>query len=230
MPDPVEVRSMFARIAGRYDLLNRTLSLGIDQRWRKTVVERAGELEGRTVLDVCCGTGDLALAFAARGARVVAADFTHEMLVRATPKRGADACLFVRGDAMRLPVPDDVFDMASVAFGIRNVADRLGCLEELSRVVRPGGRVFVLEFSPPQRGPVAAVYRTYFTRLLPRIGAAISGDGAAYRYLPRTVLEWPDPDAFEDELRSVGLVDCAHETWTLGIASLHHGRVPGASA
>lgn len=231
MPDPTAVRSMFARISGRYDLLNRTLSLGIDQRWRRRVVERAGAVRGRIVVDACCGTGDLALAFARKGAKVLGVDFTPEMLRRAGPKRrpGRGGLLFAQGDALRLPVSDDAADVCSVAFGIRNVADRRQGLLEMKRVVRAGGSVLVLEFSEPVSPPFRAMYRLYFTKLLPRLGSLVSGDGEAYEYLPRTVLAWPDPDTFQGEMEDVGLVSCGYERLTQGIVCLHWGSVPGGS-
>ncbi len=218
---------MFARIAPRYDLLNHLLSLGIDRRWRKAVIRRAGELDGRLVLDACTGTGDLALAFAGAGARVVGADFTHEMLRHAARKARADRPVcFVGGDTLRLPLGDGAVDVSTVAFGIRNVADRAKGLAELARVVRPGGLVLVLEFSMPTSRFPGALYRLYFTRLLPRIGGWLSGDSGAYRYLPDTVLAWPDPAALAREMEGVGLVDCGWRRLSSGIACLSWGRVP----
>jgi len=230
MPDPRSVRSMFARIAGRYDLLNRVLSAGTDQRWRRAAVGQAGELGGRVVVDACCGTGDLSLAFAREGARVVGVDFTPEMLVRAERKRGTGPALFTHGDALRLPVRSGAADVASVAFGIRNVADRGSGLRELARVVRPGGTVLVLEFAMPPGRVFGALYRFYFTRLLPRIGRLVSRDADAYGYLPRTVLEWPTPAELQAELEALGLVDCGHRLLTGGIACLHWGRLPSDRA
>ncbi|TAJ18603.1 MAG: ubiquinone/menaquinone biosynthesis methyltransferase [Planctomycetota bacterium] len=230
MPDPGEVRAMFGRIARHYDLLNRTLSLGIDQRWRRRAVRTAerelgAPLTGRTVVDVCCGTGDLALAFEAAGARVVGLDFTPQMVVRAAEKaRGAT--LFAQGDALRLPVRDGAADVTSVAFGLRNVGNRAQGLRELARATRPGGLVLVLEFSMPQGVLLGSAYRAYFTRVLPGIGRVVSRDADAYAYLPRTVLAWPQPRELEDELRASGLVDCGHALLSRGIACLHHGRVP----
>lgn len=217
---------MFARIAGRYDLLNRVLSAGIDRRWRRRAVRRAGELRGALVVDVCCGTGDLALGFEAAGARVVGVDFTPQMLARAARKGGAGAGpLFVQGDALRLPLADAVADVACVAFGLRNVADRGQGLRELVRVVKPGGQVLVLEFSTPSGRLLGSAYRSYFTQVLPRVGRLISGDGDAYSYLPRTVLAWPGPAELALELRACGLEEAGFELLTGGIACLHHGRV-----
>lgn len=228
MPDPAVVQSMFSRIAGRYDLLNRTLSLGIDQRWRRRVVREAGDVRDLVVADICTGTGDLAVAFARAGARVVGVDFTHPMLLRAPGKLrpGDQPTRFVQGDALQLPLPDDSADLATVAFGIRNVADRVAGLAEMARVVRPGGRVLVLEFTTPRGGPFAWIYRTYFTRALPMVGRLVSRDREAYEYLPRTVLAWPQPEAFAQEFREVGLVECGFARLTQGIACLHWGRVP----
>lgn len=218
---------MFSRIAGRYDLLNRTLSLGIDQRWRARTVRAAGVRAGDVAVDVCTGTGDLAIAFARAGARVVGVDFTYEMVRRSPPKAraGDPATVFVHGDALHLPLKDGCADVATVAFGIRNVADRRAGLREMRRVVRPGGRVLVLEFTTPRRPLFAWVYKTYFTRVLPRIGRLVSKDEEAYDYLPRTVLAWPDPDAFQAEMEAEGLVDCGYASLTQGIACLHWGVV-----
>lgn len=226
MPDPREVRCMFGRIAGRYDLLNRVLSLGIDRRWRARAVREAGPLAGRLVVDACCGTGDLSLAFARAGAEVVGVDFTPEMLRRAQPKaqRGELRGLFVHGDALRLPLDSGCADVASVAFGVRNLADPDAGLRELARVLKPGGRLLVLEFSPPPRGALGALYRLYFTRLLPWIGGFVSGDREAYRYLPRTVAAWPEAGEFQRRLEALGLVECGYEPLTGGIATLHWGR------
>lgn len=201
--------------------------MGIDQRWRKRAVALAGAIEGREVVDVCCGTGDLSALFAKGGARVIGVDFTPEMLERAVPKgRKAGKTLFVHGDALRLPLPDACADVATVAFGIRNVADRIAGLHEMKRVLRPGGRLIVLEFAQPKGRIFRGLYRFYFTRVLPKLGGAVSGDGDAYSYLPRTVLAWPDPAQFQREFEAAGLEDCGHELLTRGIACLHFGRVP----
>lgn len=221
---------MFGRIAGRYDLLNRVLSAGIDQAWRRRTVRQAGDVRGARGLDLCCGTGDLTLAFRKAGAHMVGLDFTKEMLPLAARKgqrSGGEAVAFVRGDAMQVAARDASVDFTSVSFGIRNVADRVGCLEEMRRVTRPGGKVLVLEFTMPPGAVLGRLYRTYFTRLLPMVGRLVSKHDDAYSYLPRTVLAWPSPEVFEQELRSVGLVDTGYRLLSRGIACLHYGTVPG---
>lgn len=218
---------MFARIAPRYDLLNHLLSMGIDRRWRRRLLKRAGPLAGRAALDACTGTGDLALVLGRAGARVLGVDFTYEMVERAgTKRRPSDRVLFAHGDALALPAADGSVDLATVAFGIRNVADRARGLRELRRVIRPGGQVCVLEFSLPRNALLRRLYLFYFTSVLPRIGGWISGDRDAYRYLPDTVLAWPSPDEFRAEMEQAGLVDCGYELLSGGIACLSYGRAP----
>jgi demethylmenaquinone methyltransferase/2-methoxy-6-polyprenyl-1,4-benzoquinol methylase len=225
MSDPRAVRAMFARIARRYDALNRLLSAGIDRRWRRALVRRMGDVRGCVLLDSCCGTGDLALALERAGARVVGVDFTPEMLVLARRKGAQRRTAFVAGDALRLPLADASTDGAAIAFGIRNVADRVRGMQELARVVRPGGSVILLEFSMPRGRIAGALYRFYFTRVLPRIGALVSGDREAYRYLPETVLAWPSPDALQAEMEGIGLERCGYRLLSGGIACLSWGSV-----
>lgn len=221
---------MFARISGRYDLLNHLLSLGIDQWWRRVTVAAAGDVRGRTVVDACCGTGDLSAAFARKGAKVVGVDFTPQMLQRATPKVTAleGRALFVHGDALSLPIQSACADIASVAFGVRNLSNAREGLAELKRVTKPGGTVLVLEFTTPQGALLGRAYRFYFTRVLPTLGKLVSRDEEAYMYLPRTVLAWPGPVEFQRELEAVGLVQCGFRSLTFGIACLHWGRVPAS--
>ncbi len=225
---------MFARIAGRYDLLNRVLSAGIDQRWRRRTVRRAeallGPLGGKRALDAACGTGDLSLLLAEAGARVAAVDFTPEMLLHALPKDRGQSTLFARGDALCLPARDGSVDLVTIAFGLRNLADRRAGLAELRRVLAPGGAALVLEFTLPPGPVLGALYRFYFTRLLPRLGGAVSGDRGAYTYLPDTVLAWPGPDELQAEMGEAGFEVTGHELFTGGIAALHWGRAPGPVA
>lgn len=219
---------MFARISGRYDLLNRVLSLGIDQRWRARMLAQAGAVGGARVVDLCCGTGDVSLCFSSAGARVVGVDFTPEMLAHAERKRARrrQAGLFATGDALALPVADRSAEFATVAFGIRNVADRRGCLREMRRVLVPGGQALVLEFSMPPGRFFGWLYRTYFTRVLPLVGRLVSRHDDAYSYLPRTVLAWPEPPALQREMEQEGFVECGFARLTFGIACLHWGRAP----
>ena len=230
MPEARAVQAMFARIARRYDFLNRVLSAGIDRRWRARLVRRLAPLSGREVLDVACGTGDLAFELAEAGARVVGLDFTREMLVLARAKDGARRVSFLNGDALALPFERASFDAATIAFGLRNLEDRRRGLAELARVVRPGGSVMVLEFSLPRARLLAAPYRFYFTRILPRVGALVSGDGEAYRYLPETVLAWPKPEELQREMEGVGLARCGFELLSGGIACLSFGEVAPSTA
>jgi demethylmenaquinone methyltransferase/2-methoxy-6-polyprenyl-1,4-benzoquinol methylase len=225
MPEPRDVRALFAHIAPRYDFLNRLLSAGVDRRWRQAVVAAASPLAGRRALDICTGTGDLALALAGAGAHVLGLDFTPEMIARAEAKRGASATVFALGDALRLPVTSGAVDLVTVAFGIRNVGDRSACLREMARVVRPGGRVIVLEFSMPRRTLLGGAYRLYFMHVLPRIGGWISGDARAYAYLPRTVLAWPSARQLQQEMEACGLVNCGFQALTGGVAVLSWGEV-----
>ncbi len=217
---------MFARIANNYDLLNRTLSLGIDQRWRRALLRQAGDVRGKIVVDACCGTGDVAVQFASAGAHVLGVDFTPEMLVIADKKKvdGPKRPTFAHGDALALPVGNGVADACTVAFGIRNVADRRACLREMKRVVRPGGQVLVLEFTMPPGPVLGRLYRFYFLRILPNVGRLVSKDEDAYSYLPRTVMAWPNPAEFQREMGEEGLVDCGHRLLSRGIACLHWGR------
>jgi demethylmenaquinone methyltransferase/2-methoxy-6-polyprenyl-1,4-benzoquinol methylase len=227
---------MFADVAPRYDFLNRTLSAGADVRWRRAAVRQAlagGNGTPPRVLDLCTGTGDLALAFAARGSDVVGTDFCPEMLILGERKRRRAASTrvcFLAADALLLPFPAAVFDVASVGFGIRNVADPLRCLREMARVVRPGGRVLVLEFARPRMPLVGSLYLCYFRHVLPRLGALLSPRSRgrhAYAYLPETVLAFPDRDDFVDLMRQAGLVDPSYRLLSFGIAALYLATVAG---
>jgi demethylmenaquinone methyltransferase/2-methoxy-6-polyprenyl-1,4-benzoquinol methylase len=228
---PERIRQMFGQVAGRYDFLNHLLSLGIDRWWRRQTVRLVPPGGALPILDVCTGTGDLALAYdrAARGAvPVIGADFCHEMLVLAREKvhrAGADGrIVFLEADAQSLPLASDVFQIVCVAFGLRNVADTDRGLAEMSRVCAPGGRVAVLEFSTPGRQPFKAVYGWYFRHLLPRIGWLVSRrSGDAYSYLPSSVGEFPQGEALAARMRAAGLADVRCYSLTLGVATLYVG-------
>ncbi len=223
-----EVRRIFSKVAPVYDLLNHVLSLGEDLRWRRFVARALRPGPTGRVLDVACGTGDLALA-AARlpwAPLVVGLDLVPAMLGPAAAKaqrRGARVRL-VRGDATRLPFGGAAFDAVTIGFGIRNIPRRVEAMAEMRRVLVPGGRLYVLEFTTP-RGPlVGRVYRQYLMRLLPRIGGLVSGDESGYRYLAETIAEFPAPDEFRAEMRAAGLKAVRSHPLTRGIAWVHIGE------
>ena len=202
------------------------LSGGIDRRWRRRVVERAGgDLSGQTAVDVACGTGDLTGVLRGAGATTLGVDFTFEMLELAPPK--AEPRMWVQGDALALPLADGVADVATMAFGLRNVSDRRRCFAELRRVLKPGGRALLLEFGMPEKDLFGRAYRRYLSHVLPRVGGVLSGDQAAYRYLDGTVQAWPDADTLRDELLEDGFAECRYERLMRGIAFLHVATAPG---
>ncbi len=228
---PERVRSMFGEIAGRYDLMNHVLSLNVDRYWRWRTVRSVGrELDG-PVLDLCTGTGDLALAFwrsAPQSASVVGADFCRPMLVLGrdkSAKAGANGQVrFVEADACRLPFPDNSFQVVSVAFGLRNVVDTDLGLREMVRVCRPGGRVAVLEASLPNARPLRVVYGWYFRHVLPRLGQLLARNRHdAYNYLPDSVGEFPSGEALLERMRAAGLSTARHHSLTFGLAALYIG-------
>jgi demethylmenaquinone methyltransferase/2-methoxy-6-polyprenyl-1,4-benzoquinol methylase len=228
------VRAMFAGIARRYDLLNHLLSLNIDKRWRRFTVRTVAPDSDSSapILDVATGTGDLALAYdAAVRSRVpvIGVDFCHEMLVVARQKteKTGRSVLLVEADGLRLPFADDVFQIASIAFGLRNMADLERGLAEMIRVIRPGGRVAILEFSRPRVAILRWLYLAYFKYLLPRIGQAVShSPHDAYHYLPASVLEFPDGQEMVCLLEAKGLERIACQPLTFGIATLYVGTKP----
>jgi demethylmenaquinone methyltransferase/2-methoxy-6-polyprenyl-1,4-benzoquinol methylase len=247
------VRGMFARVARRYDLANHLLSFNIDRFWRARTVRRVRpilERPGACVLDICCGTGDLTLALArecrtpasgracpaptphpCRGegvpsgslALVLGSDFCHPMLVAA--RRKGAAGLF-EADALRLPLRDASFDLVTVAFGFRNLANYGVGLAEMRRVLRPGGMAAILEFSEPPNAVFAALYHFYSRRILPLIGGALSGSRDAYTYLPESVRKFPSAEELAEEMRRAGFAEVRYERFTGGVATLHLGVIP----
>ena len=210
------VRAMFDRIAPVYDAMNRTMTAGLDQRWRRITAEsvvQAGDL----VLDACCGTGDLAIADARAGGRVTGIDFSERMLDRA--RRKAPEFDWVTGDLLALPFPDASFDGATVGFGVRNVEDLERGLQELRRVLRTGGRVGILEITRP-RGFLAPFYRLWFDGVIPLLGKLLPG-GSAYTYLPASVRRFPGPDELSALMASAGFASVRYRTFAGGIVALH---------
>lgn len=228
------VRSMFASIAGRYDLLNHLLSLNIDRRWRRFTTRTVPPEPGVPVLDCCTGTADLALAYdrAGRGlSPVIGADFCREMLCVGVAKvRRAGAAgrvALVEGDTQRLPLPADTFGVVSVAFGLRNVADTARGIDEMIRVARPGGKVAILEFSRPRGAILGRLYLAFFRHVLPRVGQALApNDRDAYGYLPASVMQFPDGQALLDLMGGRGLIGLRLYPLTFGIATLYVGVKP----
>lgn len=224
-----QVEAMFDAIAPRYDLLNRVLSLGIDQRWRKKAIARLRGDRPQRILDVATGTADLALLAATLDPdRVVGIDISEEMLRVGREKvarRGLeDRIVLRRGSAEKIPFSDHQFDAALVAFGVRNFEDLNQGLSDIHRVLRPGGLLVVLEFSQPRAFPVKQLYRFYSRHILPRIGRTVSHDDGAYQYLPDSVAAFPDGEAFLSRLRGAGFTELAWHPLTFGIASLYEGR------
>lgn len=242
-PDKAErVRKMFAAIARRYDLNNRLHSFGRDQAWRRKAVAVCEVQPSDDVLDVACGTGDLTQAFAAAGPRsVTGLDFTPQMLEIARQKaipfapsldwgpneRSRAVLNYVGGDAMDLPFPDASFDIVSIAWGIRNVADPARALREFRRVLRPRGRLCILEFSEPRNRVMRAIYRLYCGHIMPLTATLISRDrSGAYRYLPQSVADFPEPEVFARQIAEAGFPSPALLRLTFGVCTIYLARLP----
>jgi demethylmenaquinone methyltransferase / 2-methoxy-6-polyprenyl-1,4-benzoquinol methylase len=229
------VREMFTQIAPRYDLLNHLLSLQFDRLWRARVARLLKPILTRPeakVLDLCCGTGDLAFSLAHAGkALVIGADFAHPMLIRANEKNivtragsGSPqmrAAGFLEADALRLPFADGSFDLVTAAFGFRNLVDYEAGLRETRRVLKPGATLAILEFTEPPDNLLGNAYRWYFRKILPRIGAFVSGDPNAYAYLPASVARFFAPVDLASLMKSVGYSQVEFRIWTLGAVALH---------
>lgn len=218
---------MFAGIAARYDRANRVLSLGRDVGWRRLLIERAGPRPNDVVLDVCTGTADLVRDFlsAEPSLDVYGVDFARPMLDAGQRKLGGRSgnAMLLEGDALQLPFPDGSVAVVSVAFGLRNLNDFQMGIREMSRVLRPGGRLMILEFATPPSKLIQALYFPYLRYALPRLGGWITGDRSAYSYLDRTIRGFPTPDAIADMMRSEDLIDLTHERLTMGTAVLYRG-------
>ncbi len=229
--DPRLVAAMFGRIARRYDLLNRLLSLGFDRRWRSFAARQARLRSGDVALDVCCGTGDLSLELRRRvgdAGHVVGLDLVRPMLIVGREKllsRRVGGIELLQGNAMRLPCRENVFAAATMAFGGRNVPDLPGAFREMARVVRPGGRVVFLELNRPRSRLFGRLFDWYFHTFSPLVGGLVSGDRAAYEYLPRSVDHFEGVERIEAMMREVGLVDVNVSRLTGGVAVVHAGAV-----
>ncbi len=221
-----DIRAMFGRIAHRYDLLNRVLSVGLDRRWRRHLAARVAAASPAVVLDVCTGTGDVALALPS-APLVIGSDFCLPMLARARQKaaRRRRRLPLAVADALALPVAAATVDVVTVAFGVRNFENRAAGLTELVRVLRPGGVLLVLEFSQPE-GLLAPLLGWWARTVPPRLGRWLSGDGEAYSYLPASVSSFPSGAAMCRELTAAGLVEVSARPLTHGVATLYEGRRP----
>lgn len=226
------VREMFGSIAPHYDLLNHVLSCNVDRVWWNRAARAFAPILRRAearVLDLCCGTGDMTAALRRRAhpqARVLGADFSHPMLLRARAKRAATPWL--EADALRLPLPDSCLDLVTSAFGFRNLADYDAGLREIARVLRPGGEVGILDFGEPS-GWLGKLYRIYFRRVLPAIGTVLSGVKGPYAYLPASVQRFPAPQQMLDRMRAAGFHQVSWTPYTFGIAGLYRGHKVGGS-
>ena len=213
---PEGVQRMFDRIAPVYDLMNRVMTVGLDQRWRRKTVKAVVQ-SGDRVLDAACGTGDLAIIAAKAGGTVTGLDFSERMLERA--RRKAPELEWIQGDLLALPFPEDSFDSATVGFGVRNVADLPASIAELRRVLRPGGRLAILEITRP-KGPLRFFYSLWFDRVVPLLGKVLPG-GEAYTYLPASVRRFPGPDDLAAQM--TGFADVEYKLFAGGIVALHTG-------
>jgi demethylmenaquinone methyltransferase/2-methoxy-6-polyprenyl-1,4-benzoquinol methylase len=229
MPEGAKVQSMFSGIAPRYDLLNHVLSLGVDFYWWRRMAKASGAGPGLRVLDVAAGTGDSSLALARRGAEVISTDFTHAMLALGPAKfrqKGLAHRVWasVGADAQRLPFESGIFDAVTICYGIRNVERRPLAYAEFLRVLRPGGRLTILEFSRPRWAWLRLLYDGYSLKVLPWIGGRISGDSSAYTYLPESIRTFPDQVRLAEELREAGFSNVRWTNLTGGIVALHTGE------
>lgn len=217
-----QVEAMFDRIASVYDLMNRVMTVGMDERWRSRAADLAGAGPGTRVLDVATGTGDLAIEMRGRGAEVVGVDFSEGMLELARKKE--PAIEFLAGNALALEFEDNSFDAATVGFGARNFDDLQRGIDEMARVVRPGGRVVILEITNPQKPPLSTFFHIWFDSIVPLLGK-VAGDPDAYEYLPNSVKRFPGPRDLAGQMASAGMTDVRWIVTAGGIIAMHVGTV-----
>lgn len=224
------VREMFSSIAPRYDLLNHLLSFNVDRLWWRRTARAFAHILNRSdarVLDLCCGTGDMAFALYRQGRRsrplILGADFSHPMLQRAAQKSAGTSPCWMEADALRLPLPDASLDLVTAAFGFRNLADYDAGLREIARVLRRDGEAGILDFGEP-RGVTGSVYRLYFRHILPKIGTVISGVKGPYQYLPASVERFPAPEGMLERMRAAGFREATWKPYTFGIAGLYRAK------
>lgn len=221
---------MFDSISQRYDLTNDVLTFGIDRLWRIATVQAVDPQPGQHILDLAAGTGTSSATFTKRGAHVTAADFSEGMLDVGRRRRADNPLIdFVWADATDLPFEDNSFDAATISYGLRNVNDVTAALQEMARVVKPGGRVVVCEFSRPM-WPLRAAYTLYTRHVLPRIAGLIGGSREAYEYLNESIEEWPDQQALAQMMQRAGLTHVSYRNLSAGIAALHRGFVSAGDA
>jgi demethylmenaquinone methyltransferase / 2-methoxy-6-polyprenyl-1,4-benzoquinol methylase len=223
-----QVNRMFDRVAGHYDALNSVMTAGLHHRWRQRAADRAALAPGDSALDVCCGTGDLALELATRvspGGSVVGCDFSEPMLDLAREKaaeRGVAGVRFEWADALELPYDGERFDAATVGFGVRNLADLDRGLREMARVLRPGGRLVILEITQPTRPPLSTFFSLWFDRVVPLLGS-FSDEPDAYAYLPQSVRSFPGPRGLAEKMEAAGLEQIRYTVLAGGIIAIHSG-------
>ena len=228
-----QVQSMFDRIAGHYDVMNSVMSAGLHHRWRARAADLSELKTGDRAIDLCCGTGDLAFELKRRvgpDGEVVGLDFSEQMLELANRKAAQEQLpvSFIHGNALDLPFKDDYFDAATVGFGVRNLADLDGGIAEMARVVKPGGRVVILEITTPQHAPMSWFYSVWFDQIVPLLGSA-AGDPDAYSYLPESVRRFPEAQELAARMDGLGLRAIRYIMLAGGIVALHVGTVPATS-
>jgi demethylmenaquinone methyltransferase/2-methoxy-6-polyprenyl-1,4-benzoquinol methylase len=231
-----QVQRMFDRIVPRYDLMNRLMTGGRDEAWRKRVarlaVATAVDGQRARILDVATGTGDLAFAMEKLGGDVTGIDFSTEMIAAAKRKaeKAGSKVTFIEGDAMDLPFPDGTFDACTVSFGLRNMPDYDAALASMMRILRPGGQLVCLEMTPFHRPVLGPLFKVYFERVMPLVGGLLSGSPSAYRYLPKSVEAFPSAHDLAERMKAVGLEEVSYALYGFGTVAIHQGRRPAEGA